>query len=309
LPFNNWPKGPAQTIQLSAGNYRASLLPDLGGRLASLCYLSDAGAIDLVVPLQTTGFDRTDWPKAGAFPMVPFANRLPAKTVKIGQKDIQLSALPTAYPQHGWGHQTAWRVIEKGASTATLEWVHHVGPWGWPWAFKATLLMALEVTGLTVRLSVCNLDNQHPMPATFGWHPYHPMDAGFSLPVCAKAVWGLDTTGCASILLSKNPTEVGLSSPNTIALERWNGGAWFPLTKEWMLGVDVTGARHAVLHRPAQERYICVEPTMVLPGALAQGENIPLIPAGETVFLSWTCGLHASSTSTGHNTSITAKSA
>ena len=64
-------------VELHAGAYTATVAPAAGGRVASLSWHSGATQCPLLVGWDGRPFDEHHWPKAGAFPMLPFANRLP----------------------------------------------------------------------------------------------------------------------------------------------------------------------------------------------------------------------------------------
>ena len=153
---------PAKQIVLAAGRYRACLAPGAGARLASLTWSDDDSAHELIVPLDAaTRFDPQVWPKAGAFPMAPFSNRLIGARFRWGGREIEFARpLGEANPLHGFAHRMRWRVLQSTNSAATLQHMHDGVSEGWPWPFELTMQVALDEDGAEVRLRLTNLANE-----------------------------------------------------------------------------------------------------------------------------------------------------
>jgi aldose 1-epimerase len=60
-------------IVLSAGDLRLVVRPEWGGRVAAFRH---ARAGDILIPIEAVEFDPEAWPKAGAYPLAPFHNRI-----------------------------------------------------------------------------------------------------------------------------------------------------------------------------------------------------------------------------------------
>jgi aldose 1-epimerase len=247
--------------------------------------------VDLLVPWDGRPFDEHGWPKAGAFPMLPFANRLPAEGFRWRDRLVQPPPAPGGAVQHGVAHRRPWRVTDAAADRVRMQLAQESTP-GWPWAWSADLVIALAEPGMTVSLGVRN-SSAEAMPLGMGWHPYHPTHPGISvrdLAFDAQARHDLDGAGRAGGA-APEPT-FAVRPGETAAFSAWSGRAELRRPDRGTIVVACTGARHLVLHRPAAGDYVCIEPVTLLPGYLGQdarGEGV--VEPGATRLLSWTCGL------------------
>jgi aldose 1-epimerase len=246
-------------ILLQHGAWRAAVAPEAGGRLAQLAWTAPEGTVhDLLVPWDGSGWEPDRWPKAGAFPMLPFANRLPG------------------LPQHGFGHRQPWQVVGQGAAQAVLRLRHDGASAGWRWPFDAELQVRLDGAGAGVRLTVRNTGEQ-PLPLGLGWHPYHP-GRGDDLVVNAAKSHGLDERGRA---LDEH------RAGDTIAFSGWNGRASWTLDGRRRAQAVADGSC-VVVHRPVSRAWFCVEPVTVLPGRLAEA---PPLEPGDSRSICWRCAV------------------
>jgi aldose 1-epimerase len=164
----------AHVIELTAGDARASVLPDDGGRLASLVI----DGHELLV----TG-DATDDPKLwGSWPMVPYAGR-----VRDGHfdhdgvtYDLPLSLPPHA--AHGTVLDQSWTARRDGG--AAVELSCQLGP-HWPLGGRATQSIELFPDSIRCRLAV--IAAERSMPAEIGWHAFYRCAEGIEQSVRAVA--------------------------------------------------------------------------------------------------------------------------
>ncbi|WP_163268570.1 aldose 1-epimerase [Chelativorans alearense] len=148
---------------------RAEFAPELGGRLSRLVH---CGGTDVVVPLPPALHDPLVWPKAGAYPMLPYHNRIAEGRLYFAGETIPIRPHPDAAPHslHGPAHLCPWRVVN--ACDAGLEMaIDYPADDDWPWPFEGRQRFALEGNRMTITLSVTNRSDR-PMPAGLGWHPY-----------------------------------------------------------------------------------------------------------------------------------------
>lgn len=280
-------------IVLRHARHEAVLLPGLGGRLASLRWLDDSGRWhDILAPLDVPGFEPHHWPKAGAFPMLPFTNRMPPEGVTTEGTTAHPEVGPAGVAVHGVAHRRAWQVVEQTGSSARLAIHVASGVEGWPWAWTAVQDVALTSHGLRWQLQVTN-PGAVPMPLSMGWHPYLLADARADALKCQVAQrLTLDPAGRAD-----RPADVHDTSMlpgDTSAFSGWSGSA----RVHWRPGLDIglrcEGATHLVVHRPLSGRYLCVEPVTVLPGHLGAGQpGAGVLRAGGTKTLSVSCAVLA----------------
>jgi aldose 1-epimerase len=265
-------------ITLRAGNYTATVAPSAGGRLASLNWHGAEGVTPLLCEWPGGGFDEHQWPKAGAFPMLPFANRLPADGFIHGDQRVQPDHGPWGFALHGTAHRQVWHVTDITSERVVMRCARRPGEEGWPWAWSAEQSVELSGGGLVVHISVRN-DSSCPMPFAIGWHPYHPVapDVGPQhLSFTASLRRELDRHGRAAA--EGCPPHFRMERSETAAFERWGGQATLRLPQRGAAEVSCQGADHLVLHRPLRGNYLCVEPVSALPGRIADQPN----PAGAT---------------------------
>jgi aldose 1-epimerase len=278
--------GCEQPIELRSGAYSARIAPAAGGRLASLAWNDRP----LLVPWNGGDFDEHAWPKAGAFPMLPFSNRLPAAGFRFGDRVFRPEPGPTGFALHGFAHRRKWDLVQASADRALLRCAHDGQSEGWPWAWSAQQEVLLAPHGITVTLMLTN-ESGEPMPAGPGWHPYHPVGSGVAggdLQFEAGARRDLDAQGTV-VAAEREPT-FAVHRGDTAAFSAWTGALRLR-GGDGVVSVRSGGAPHLVLHRPRDAGYLCAEPVALLPGQLGavhDGDGV-LLP-GDTQRLSWACG-------------------
>ena len=280
-------------IVLRHQRHQAVLLPGLGGRLASLRWLDDGDHWhDLVAPLEVPGFDPHEWPKAGAFPMLPFSNRMPPEGVRAGGLSAHPEAGPAGVAIHGLAHRRAWQVVDRTGSSARLALSVAAGEEGWPWAWAAVQEVCLTADGLQWQLQVTN-PGAVPMPVSMGWHPYLLADARADALQCRAAQrLVLDPEGRAEGPAERQDSV--MQPGDTAAFSSWSGTARVHWRPGLQIALSCEGAAHLVVHRPLSGRYLCVEPVTVLPGQLgAARPGAGVLPAGGTQSLSIHCAVLA----------------
>lgn len=287
-------RGPVLTLR--AANYEARLAPSAGGRLASLDWVGPGGPQPLVVPWDGQPFEAHFWPKAGAFPMIPFANRLTPEGFSFRGRQVQPQHGPQGFPLHGLAHRRVWQVVAAGEDFAYLR-LAHLPDADWPWAFTASQSICLSAHGILLELAVRN-DSAETMPLSIGWHPYHPIDESFAaegLLICAKARHELDPQGRATEVTSSSV--FGSDTGETVAFSGWDGNMRLQTVAAGSITVACKGSSRVVFHAPATGRYVCVEPVTQLPGRLGEASatsgtepsRTGALPSGATSSLSWHC--------------------
>jgi aldose 1-epimerase len=278
----------ARLIELRCGAYTAAVAPEAGGRLASLVWHGERGPHPLVVGWDGADFDAHHWPKAGAFPMLPFANRLPVEGVRFSERTVRPLAGPSGFALHGTAHRRPWDVVEVTDDRCVLSCAARAGDEGWPWSWSAKQEVRLAAAGLTVAMTVKNESNE-AMPLGMGWHPYHPVPADFASEDLQFAAGGrheLDAQGRA--LDASRDAAVAVQRGETTAFSGWSGALRIR-TAGGAIVVSSQGAGNLVVHSPRSGDYMCAEPVSVLPGRLGAVSGEGVLLAGEERKLTWSC--------------------
>ena len=296
-------------VRIQAGAYEAIISPSAGARLLKLTYSANNQHIDCVVPFEKiASIDAHQWPKAGAFVMLPFTNRLdPAAFEWQGRKITLHNGSNTGQGLHGFGHRRDWAVSETSDSHIALELGHVAASAEWPWTFNARLTYKLSALGLSVALSVCNTDAT-PMPVSLGWHPFIPFLNSETaennlLRFTASHMHDIGLDGLGRALLSEDIAANQIfvfdgKTASTTAFENFGGEVEVILGKNLCLKLVSQHAPHLLVHRPKELPFVCIEPVGSLPGSLknytkAQSDRELCLNPGEWRHLVCNLGLEA----------------
>lgn len=255
MPSPDWPK-------IRSGPIEARFLPENGGRVTHLVH-DRLG--NILVPTASAQFDPLNWPKAGAYPLFPYHNRLIGAAFEHEGKRYRVPPHPLLAPdaQHGPAHRRPWHVVSHQSDGIELA-LDYTADADWPFNFRAVQRFTLAADRLDIELSLTNT-GQTSMPGGFGWHPYFA--AGFKQAASSDAgkIWPLSAAGIPGgappiLREDKHFPEEGF----TIFLSEWhhataalNDGARVRLTADPALP-------HLVVHRmPA---YLCMEPVSHVAG-------------------------------------------
>ena len=271
-------------LSLEAGHLAVDLAPAAGGAILRFAIDGPDGTFDLLRPAdaatQATG------PGSGnaCYPLAPFSNRIANGLIEVdGEQIVLKSNWPgQRHPMHGDGWAHPWTVERRDSRSAVLTY-RHDGREGWPFRYRARQTFRLDHGGLSVSMSVENLEGRS-VPAGIGLHPFFPRADDTELACRLAGVWRAD----AEVLpveriavppewdfAAARPVE-GLALDN--CFDGWDGVA----TIRWPrrgLGLTLAATqpfRHLVIYVPRGQPYFCVEPVSHANGAVAQS----LLPAG-----------------------------
>lgn len=245
-----------------------------GARLSRLTWRPRDETIDLLVPAASSGlsFDSDHWPKCGAFPMIPYNNRLMGGMVWWAGRSWQTRVAPgQAHGTHGFGHRVPWQVESHTGSHVALVLEHAEPSPEWQWPFIARIEYELSSRGLSVSISLKNTADESA-PIAIGWHPYFASTWTSMAGHQARCVYDLGDDGLAyphSAGARAAPTAARDGVAQTFAFEQ----ARSPWTLESARGELLTLSHdglHVVHHQPPGHSYECVEPVTALPGAMAR---------------------------------------
>ncbi|RIY01398.1 hypothetical protein D3218_08550 [Aureimonas flava] len=262
-------------IALANGSMRLVLRPAWGGRVASLAHERHG---DILVPMGRGTFEPENWPRAGAYPLIPFHNRVRDARFTFAGRSARLhphaDALPNAL--HGMGSRAEWRLtaLDDRETEIAFEWESCDE---WPWRFSARQHFALGHDRLVLSMSLVNHDAV-PMPAGLGWHPYFPGTARCRTD--ARIAWPIEPD-----YLPRGTGEPRRELGATAYLSDW-GTAAVEMDR-LTVRLRAAGMAHLVIHAPPGGSVLCVEPVSHLAGALnepsrrpgaEEGGMVPLAP-------------------------------
>jgi aldose 1-epimerase len=272
---SNDPDTPRYAIHSSA--LEAAFWPTAGGRLVHLRH-SRFG--DLLVPFKAASFDPDDWPKAGAFPLFPFHNRLRNAEFRLAGRSVRLkpNAANGDDVMHGPAHRRRWRISEHGPSHIEMT-LDYLADEDWPFDFTAKQRFELDESGLNVGLCLRNTCNS-PMPGGMGWHPYFMPSHDGMIRIFAGEAW--DPFGANGLRdpIASPDRATGFSLPHGIT---HHYSSWSKATAQVGEGATITLSADGVLSCLAvlrRSHSLCLEPASHVAGAL---EAIEAAGSGPTM--------------------------
>lgn len=262
------------------GDMECLLCPDKGGSIARLTFHGPDGPVEVLRPATGWALQNGSAVDMGCFPLVPFSNRIAAGRFDFDGRTVALPLNMGGCPHaiHGDGWQAPWSVAERTDSAARLVLDH--GGQGWPWRYRAVQDIALDDDGLTIVLDLTNEDDR-PMPAGIGLHPYFPKPLGTRLSARVGGVWMNDAT---LLPMDRAVLPEEWRFPDGVVMDRtvldngftgWDGHA----TLDWpsrglRLTVTTDGPfGHLVIYAPPGEDYLCVEPVSHMTDAVNRGQE------------------------------------
>ncbi|HUR89954.1 MAG TPA: aldose 1-epimerase [Ramlibacter sp.] len=178
-------------LQMSAGELRVAITPDVGGSIASFRTERKGGAIDWLRPASEEGLAARNPLAMASFPLVPFCNRIRNGRAIFEGREIRFPpnhpAEQSPHPLHGIGWQLPWHVASASHDEVRL-FLRMTASRAWPWSFSSTLRYHLTASRLEVEIAITN-DDSAPMPAGIGHHPYFPWTPGTRITSPCTAMW------------------------------------------------------------------------------------------------------------------------
>lgn len=250
------------------------VLPNAGGRIARL-QVREHG-LELLQPIDPAQtFDPLNWPKGGAYPLLPYSNRIADAQLHFGGQTHALPAHPQAAPHtlHGISHTLAWTVQTSSPTHAHLS-VEYSGA-HWPWPIRAEQHFTLEGTALKVRLVLTNL-GETPMPGGLGLHPYFQAHPQMQVSFSSRRQWQITADYLASGAFTEQAVDQQLvaanwqTQPYAAYLSQWEGMARLDYPQGRLQLQADAPLSHLVVFAPAGAPYVCLEPV----SHLANGFNL-----------------------------------
>lgn len=251
-------------VLLCNGTLEAEIAPHLGARVCRLKALERN--VELVVPLDEWRAPEHGWPKAGAYPLIPYSNRIANSRLAFDGKIHALTPHPLDLPNtlHGHAQSCAWQVLAHDSQHAEMA-LRERACGHWPWPFEASITFTLHANALDLSFTLRN-EGDSPMPAGLGWHPFLAIDADSTLRFDALRRWELDAafvpTGRTqpspqSTLLTRGDCE---TSDCAIYASEWDGIALLERRTGTLRVAAAAPFTHLVAFAPRGAPYFCVEP-------------------------------------------------
>ncbi|MGH2806953.1 MAG: aldose 1-epimerase [Actinomycetota bacterium] len=152
------------TVVLSAGDDRATIDENVGGKLVSLV----AGGVERIAQADAGMDPIRDVLQFGSFLMIPWAGRLDAGRLPWEGELYELPKNFFGHAIHGVGFDKPWTVDETTEVSAVLSL--DLGAAGWPFGGTGRHRLTLDAGRLELTAEVTAADRS--MPVAAGWHPY-----------------------------------------------------------------------------------------------------------------------------------------
>lgn len=176
-------------LRLRAGSLELELSPLIGGSIRSFSWVGDHGRKTYL--LRECNSVEPSVLDMASFPLVPFVNRVRGGRFTFRNREVVLSPNMAGdiSPLHGQGWLGHWSVESHGNQDAELRFVHE--PNEWPWRYEALQVIALDASGLSLRLMCRNLSDE-PMPCGLGQHPYFLCGPNTVIDTEVRSAWEID---------------------------------------------------------------------------------------------------------------------
>ncbi len=255
-------------LELNAGPYKLQVAPDIGGSVIKYTYQDK----DILKPAPEQDEHTLSPLECSGFPMLPFCGRIAFGRFKLGGKSQKLlkNFLPEPHAIHGYSWQSAWAI--QRCDETLIELTYFGNTDAWPWEYKATQLFELTRNGLSLTLTLENLDDRE-MPFGLGWHPYLVKEDAV-LQASTKMVW-LIKENCLPAPPTLVSAHIDLSDGKPVSDLRIDH-AYDVETPEQVIERDGLRIkmvsdpvfRKLVVYVPDDEDYYCVEPCTQAPDAV-----------------------------------------
>ena len=290
-------------VSLSNGRARIVVRPDLGAGLTAFEVMQGEDW----QPIFRTVDPRTAHPFAlSSILLVPFSGRVSGGGFSFDGDFHALSRnMDTeAYPLHGSGFSSPWRVVAEGAESINLA-LSADGPG--PFRFDAAVTYRLVDTGLVMALDITNRAAIR-LPYGAGFHPWFVRDADTTLVAPAGNVWleRADHLPKARETVVVHP-DMDFSRPRRLParwINNWFDGWNRKARIAWPgrgLAADIEASEalnRYVVFSPADADFVCFEPVthpvdaFNLPGE-PQDHGLKVLEPGESLTVSMCVSVHA----------------
>ncbi len=271
-----------EEVSIASGPLSARFRPAWGGRMT---HLSHARLGQILVPTQEARFEPYQWPRAGAYPLFPYHNRLYDASFIHGGVQHHLRAHPALAPDaiHGPAHRRPWSVAAHADDRLTLQ-LDYQADEEWPFSFLAEQHFRLEANRLVVELAITNRSDI-AAPVGLGWHPYIAAPVSSHAETDARLEYPLAPLNVPTVDPPQRRSNPAIPSATgyTLHFSDWSLARVTLAGGEVLLEADPVFS-HLAVHR--MENYLCIEPVSMAAGVLSmpeaerQGRGLKILPPG-----------------------------
>ncbi len=286
-------------VVLRAGAARAVVRPRAGGRVCTLDLARpDGRTVPVLFPYEAEGVDAVNWAKGGIYPLAPYSGRIAQARVHWRGGAADLVPHPNSLPHslHGHAHGLPWTVVSQDAEAGRVVLRFDSPPVpAWPWDIQVVATLQLRPDALVMDMAL-TAGGPGPMPAGLGWHPFFLHEPQARLRFDAGTTWST-TADHVPFAPQPVPPHGRYDTPRPLpeGVVNDNLSDWSRQLELELPGGDVlqlladAPTSHLVLHRPASQAYLCVEPvTHVGDGFNLAAQGVPgtgtvMLAPGETL--------------------------
>lgn len=268
-------------VILNNGQLRLQLLPAWGGRIGRLSVSLPKGkSREILRPIPgETEFDPLAWPKGGAYPLIPYSNRIENAQFSYAGQCYRLPSHPAATPHtlHGISHTLPWQVLEQDDESATMR-LDYAGD-HWPWPIRVEQRIALGDSKVSLRLSLTNM-GETAMPGGLGIHPYFDADGLRQVRYRFRRAWMIGADYLPTGESNPSSVDAVLSPGNWLNTElaqylsEWGGQVRMDYPEGTLDLSAGPSLSHLVIFAPKAAPYVCIEPVSHLANAINLRERV-----------------------------------
>ena len=266
---------PCPVVTLRSGALKVDLAPSIGGAIAGFWH----NGTPLMRETPDEALRQRLVRQTSSYPLIPYSNRIAHGRFSFQGIAHQLALNFGDHPHsiHGNAWQNPWQVDEATDTHCRLSLIHRPleDAEAWPFAYRAEQVLAVSPDGLSITLTLENMDTL-AMPAGLGLHPFFPRRDGVQLRFAARNVHlsGPDSLPAECIPVPakwdytsmRDLGEPGLDN----CFDGWDGNAEIMFEQEGiLLRLDADPVYgHLVVYVPPGRDFFAVEPVTHLNDAI-----------------------------------------
>lgn len=273
----------AVPLDLTAGDLRLALRPDLGGCIAGLWH----GTLPVLRSSEAAALEASR--PSACYPLAPYSNRLGYRHFRWHGHEFTTAANFDDSPHsvHGVAWKRPWQLLRSSAQDAEIVYVHQPDA-HWPFPFELRQRFVLTPGALELHMAFMNTAAE-AQPVGLGWHPYFPKRPRSRLHIELTERWESDATGLPTRRVPQPGIDADVAHLDfDNCFEGWRGDARI---RDEKLSLKLSSSLpYLVVFTPQVRDYFCVEPVSHVSNAIHMAEpaahGLRSVAAG-AVFDAW----------------------